>query len=45
VYDRGEVPGRESAKEGKMMAGYRCGNEERGRVLDGRRGKKVQNVL
>jgi hypothetical protein len=32
VNDRGnsEVPGRESAKEGKMMAGFRCGNEERG---------------
>jgi hypothetical protein len=33
------------AKEGKMMARFRCGNAERKQVLDGRRGKKVQNVL
>jgi hypothetical protein len=32
-----EYPGRESARERKMMARSRCENEERG--------KKVQNVL
>jgi hypothetical protein len=31
VCDRGNsgIPGRESAKERKMMARFRCGNEER----------------
>jgi hypothetical protein len=33
---------RESAKEIKMMARLRCGNEEREKkVLDGRRGKRM----
>jgi hypothetical protein len=36
---------RESARERKMMARLRCGNEERKQELDGRGGKKVQNVL
>jgi hypothetical protein len=48
VYQRGHsgVPGeREYKREGKMMARFRCGNEERKQVLDGRKGKKVQNVL
>jgi hypothetical protein len=36
--------GRESAKERKMMTRFRCGNEEKKQVLDGRRRKKVQNV-
>jgi hypothetical protein len=43
-----EIPeylGRESAKERKMMVRFRCENEKRKQVLDGRRGKKVQNVL
>jgi hypothetical protein len=47
-YSRGNsgVPVEKSAKEIKMMARLRCGNEEREKkVLDGRRGKKVQNVL
>jgi hypothetical protein len=40
-----EIPeylGRKSAKEKKVMARFRCRNEERKQVLDGRRGKKVQ---
>jgi hypothetical protein len=50
VYDRGNsgLPReRESTRERKMVARYRCGNEKRGNrnVLDGRKGKKVQNVL
>jgi hypothetical protein len=43
-----EIPeylGRKSAKEKKVMARFRCRNEERKQVLDGRRGKKVQKVL
>jgi hypothetical protein len=39
-----ECLGKKSARERKMMARFRCGNEER-EVLDGRRGKKVQDVL
>jgi hypothetical protein len=35
---------RERARERKMMARFRCGNERK-QVLDGRRGKTVQNVL
>jgi hypothetical protein len=38
-----ECLGRESARERKMIARFRCGNKER--ELEGRRGKKVQNVL
>jgi hypothetical protein len=41
-----EFLGRKSARERKMMARSRYGNEEREkRYLDGRRGKKVQKVL
>jgi hypothetical protein len=43
-----EIPkylGRESVKERKMMARFRCGNEKRNQVLHGKRGNKVQNVL
>jgi hypothetical protein len=44
-----EIPeylGKGSARERKMIARFRCGNEERDKqVLDGRRVKKVQNVL
>jgi hypothetical protein len=42
VYDRGdsEVPGRESAKEGKIMAGFRCGNEERGNSIGWKKRKE-----
>jgi hypothetical protein len=47
---REEIPeylGRERGKERKMMARFRCGNEGRKNryLLDGRRGKKVQDVL
>jgi hypothetical protein len=42
--ENSEHLGRESARERKMMARFRCGNERK-QVLDGRRGKKVQNVL
>jgi hypothetical protein len=50
VYDKGNsgLPReRESTRERKMVARYRCGNEKRGNrnVLDGRKGKKMQNVL
>jgi hypothetical protein len=41
-----EIPeylGKESARERKIRARFRCGNEER-EVLDERRGKKVQDV-
>jgi hypothetical protein len=40
-----EIPeylGRESAKERKMMARFRCGNEERKGVLDRRRRKRCR---
>jgi hypothetical protein len=42
--ENSEHLGRESARERKMMARFRRGNERK-QVLDGRRGKKVQNVL
>jgi hypothetical protein len=39
-----EYLGKESARERKMRARFICGNDER-KVLDERRGKKVQDVL
>jgi hypothetical protein len=41
-----EIPENLGRRECKIMARFRCGNEEReNRLLKGRRGKKVQNVL
>jgi hypothetical protein len=42
-----EIPeylGRERAKERKMIARFRCGNEERKHVLDGRKVKRERNT-
>jgi hypothetical protein len=44
-YDRGNS-GKSGERECKIMARFRCGNEEKeNRLLNRRRGKKVQNVL
>jgi hypothetical protein len=43
-----EIPeylGRERAKERKMIARFRCGNEERKHVLDGRKVKREREIL
>jgi hypothetical protein len=40
-----EYLGRESARERKMMARFKERREKKKQVLDGRRRKKVQNVL
>jgi hypothetical protein len=40
-----EIPeylGRENAREKKMMGRFRCGNEERKQVVDGRRGRRCR---
>jgi hypothetical protein len=44
MYDKGNsgVPEGENARERKMMAKFRCGNEERKQVLDGRRGRRCR---